>query len=375
MKMSLPLSRTAGPAIFVLLVALFATAGLALTASAGNGMNIILAGQSGAGAQIPLNPSHPDRYVVKRGDTLWDISGMFLRDPWYWPEIWHVNPQVANPHLIYPGDVLTLVYVDGRPQIQLERGGPGQAQTGGDERLSPRVRSEDLDAAIDTIPFDLISAFLSKGSVLEKDEIKKLPYIVALRDGHMIGAAGMDVYVRGDVKGQNHGYSVVHVGEKLIDPDDGDVVGYEGVFVGEGIIDRFGDPSTLALVKSQREAMEGDRLVVQDFHIPLQFYPRAPDQPVSGRIIHVNDSASIIGQYYVVVLNRGARDGLEEGHVLSVLQAGSKVKDRVEGGSVRLPDEQAGHLMVFKVYDRISYALIMEATSDIHVLDKVVNPG
>ncbi len=353
MNESLPLRRSAG----------FIATGLFLLILATS-----LAAQSGS--NVVLNPDHPERYVVKRGDTLWDISAMFLRDPWYWPEIWQVNPQVENPHLIYPGDVLVLVYVDGEPRLQLER----RAESGVTERLSPRIRSEDLDEAIRTIPLSAIGPFLSKGTVLENDQIRRLPHIVAIRDGHLVAGAGNDVYVRGKIGNVNQGYSVVHIGDPLIDPDDGSTVGFEGIFVGEGSITRAGDPATLRLTQSQREALTGDRLLEQDFDIPLQFIPRAPDADVDGRIIHVVGGVALIGQYNVVVLNRGERHGLDVGHVLTVWQAGATVQDRTAGGMVELPDESAGTLMVFKTYDRISYALIMEATSEIHVLDKVKKP-
>jgi len=326
-----------------------------------------LAAQAGAGPA--LNPQHPDRYVVQRGDTLWDISTMFLRDPWYWPEIWYVNPQVENPHLIYPGDVLTLVYVDGKPQIRLERGS-------GTDRLSPRVRESDLDEAITTIPFEVISAFLRKGAVLERDEYEQLPYIVELREQRLIGSAGNDVYVRGDV--QKDAYSVIHVGDRLRDPDDNQTVGYEGVFVGEGTIRREGDPATMRLNESRREALEGDRLLQLDFDIPLNFYPRAPESAIDGSIIHVVDGITEVGQYQTVILNRGARDGLEPGHVLTVWQAGPVVRDRVSssfmGEKVQLPDEMAGDVMIFKTYDRISYALVMRASTNMARLDRVRTP-
>jgi len=370
MNMSLRAIRSAGAALLVVFVSLLTT-GVSLSAHSGGSFALSLAGQAG---NIALNPKHPERYVVKRGDTLWDISALFLRDPWYWPEIWQVNPQVENPHLIYPGDILTLVYVDGQPQIQLER----SAESGGADRLSPRIREEDLDEAITTIPLEAVGAFLSKGSILQKDEIKNLPHIAAIREGHLVGAAGNDVYVRGDIGEINEGYSVIHVGNALVDPDDNEVLGYRGIFVGEGVIRRLGDPATLHLIKSQREALEGDRLVKQNFHIPLQFYPRVPEQQVDGRIIDVVDGMTVIGQYQVVVLNRGTNHGLDVGHVLTVWQAGQVVKDRFSNGfadeKILLPDEEAATLMVFKTYDRVSYALIMEATTEIHILDKVRNP-
>jgi LysM repeat protein len=327
-----------------------------------------------ATAPVALNPRHPERYVVKRGDTLWDIAAMFLRDPWYWPEIWYANPQVSNPHLIYPGDVLSLIYVNGRPQLQLERGGA----VSGTEKLSPRIREEDLDEAIPSISLEAIGAFLDRGAVLQKDEINKAPYVLAVREGHMIGSAGNDVYVRGTVAGVGHGYNVVHIGSGLVDPDDGEVLGYEGIYAGAGNIRQIDDPSTLLLADSGREVLEGDRLIEQNQAYPAYFTPRAPAQDVDGSIIAVIDGVSQIGQYQVIVINRGSRHGLEPGSVLRVWQSGDMVSDRSKTGitsrKVRLPDEPAGISMVFRTYERVSYALIMEASSAIHVMDTVRNP-
>jgi hypothetical protein len=334
-----------------------------------------LSAQQGGG--IPLNPAHPDRYVVKPGDTLWGISSMFLRDPWYWPEIWYVNPQVENPHLIYPGDVLTLVYVDGQPQIRSSRG--SDASASGTDRLSPRIREQSLSEAVNTIPYKVIGPFLGKGMVLAKDDINDLPYIVALRDDHLAAATGNEAYVRGKLAGDAAAYSVVHIGDKLVDPEDGDLLGYEGVYVADGHIRRTGDPATLELRNAQREVMKDDRLVVQDGSLPLQFEPRAPDRPVEGVVVHVVDGVTQIGQYQVVVINRGARDGLAPGHVLSVWQAGDRVPDKNDSGlfgrKVQLPDELAGTLMIFKTYDRLSYALVMQTHGPLHTLDKVRNPS
>ena len=369
MKISLPPIRPVTAGLWLLLFVFLNSE--AFASGPGAGLATGMAAQSGTGGAVALNPSHPDRYVVKRGDTLWDISAMFLRDPWYWPEIWRVNPQVENPHLIYPGDVLVLIYIDGKPQIRLER-----ELAGGDEKLSPRIRSEDLDEAITAIPLETIAPFLSKGSVIERSEVDKLPYIVAIQGGHMIGGAGNNAYVRGkDIGAIDSGYSVIHIGDPLVDPDDNQVIGYEGIFVGEGVISREGDPSTLHLVQTKREALEGDRLVEQEFNIPLQFIPRAPGQEVSGRIIHVHGGIAIVGQYHIVVMNRGTDHGLEVGNVLEVWQAGQKHRDYTAGGTVRLPDEPAGIVMVFKTYDRISYGLIMEATKDIRLHDKIISPN
>jgi hypothetical protein len=358
------ISRNRGRSAAVLVVSLaLATAASGLLAQQGGG--------------IPLNPAHPDSYVVKRGDTLWDISNMFLRDPWYWPEIWYVNPQVENPHLIYPGDVLTLVYVDGQPQIRSSR--VDAASASGTERLSPRIREQQLTEAVNTIPYEAIAPFLDEGMVLEKDEIKDLPHVVAFRDGLLIGATGNQAYVRGKIAGDAAAYGVVRIGDKLIDPDDGDVLGYRAIFVSSGRVSRTGDPATLELDSSRREALKGDRLIARKDPPPLQFEPRSPDRPVEGRIVDVIDGVTQIGQYQVIVINRGTRDGLAPGHVLTVWQSGGKVEDqfdtRFSARKVQLPDERAGTLMVFKTYDRLSYGLIMQAAGPIHTLDKVRNPS
>jgi hypothetical protein len=321
-----------------------------------------------APSRVPLAEGHPDEYVVQDGDTLWDIAGTFLRDPWFWPEVWYVNPQIENPHLIFPGDVLSLVYIDGQPRVTT-------TMRGNTYRMSPQARSTPLSEAVTAIPYEQISSFLSKGLVLEKGQVERMPYIVAARGDHMIAAAGNQIYVRGGMLAQpGTRYSVVHVGDELRDPDDGKVIGFQGIYVGEGMLSRGGDPATVALTDTNREALNGDRLIPETVDIPLNFFPKAPDILVDGRIISVVDGVSMIGQYQVVVLNRGARDGLAPGDILTVFQAGQVVKDRTEGGNVRLPDEEAGTLMVFKVYDRISYGLVMEAEMPIHVLDAVRNP-
>jgi len=316
---------------------------------------------------VPLAEGHPDEYVVQPGDTLWDIAGTFLNDPWFWPEIWYVNPDIDNPHLIYPGDVLGLVYIDGRPRITNVR-----AST---YRFSPQARITPLAEAVTTIPYDSVAAFLSAGVVLEKNQADALPYMIDTRGDHLIAAAGNEIYVRGnqaDAPGSR--YSVVKVGDPLYDPDDNRLVGYQGIFVGEGTLRRGGDPSTVALTDSRQEAVIGDRLIPEADDLPLNFLPKAPSYDIEGRIISVIGGVSQIGQYQVVVLNRGARDGLAVGDVLSVFQTGETVKDRFKGGMVKLPDEEAGTTMVFKVYDRISYALVMEAITNIHVLDTVRSP-
>jgi hypothetical protein len=302
---------------------------------------------------------------------------MFLRDPWYWPEIWQINPQVANPHLIYPGDLLSLAYLDdGSPVIQLTR---APAETGGATRLSPTIRTEAIADAIPTIPFETLRAFLSRPAILDPDELDELPYLFAHPDG-LIGSAGRDVYVRGTEAPAGTVFNIVHRGDALIDPDDGTIIGYQGLYVGQGMVRRTGDPSTVYLTDTAREASIGDYLIDEEDITPVTFFPRAPVQEVEGRIISVLEGVSMIGQYQVVVINRGARDGLEPGHVLSIWQTGATITDptRKSGFAaekVRLPDEMAGTTMVFRTFDRMSYALVMEATREMRVLDTVKNPG
>jgi LysM repeat protein len=329
---------------------------------------------------LNINPNAPDSYVVKRGDTLWGIAKVFLRDPWFWPEIWQVNPQVHNPHLIYPGDTLRLVYIDGRPSIVLQRGDAA--------RVLPRVRSQPLEAAVTTIPYAAVAAFMSKPSVLAKEQIKDAPYVLATRDMHVAIADGDTLYARGfpgPVEVGTH-YNVVRVGDALRDPDDGNrIVGYDGIFTGAGHVTRVGDPATLIMTESARETEAGDKLFAGGVDVPLDFIPSAPKMKTDGRIIAVSNGVTVIGQYEVVVINRGAGDGLAPGNVLAVFQAGNVIPDTANRGflngmsrltatKVRLPDERTGTFMVFKTFDHLSYGLIMEATDVIRVADRVENP-
>ncbi len=321
-----------------------------------------------AAQEVALNPDHPDRYVVKRGDTLWDIAARFLRDPWLWPEIWHVNPQIENPHLIYPGDVISLVYVDGKPRLVLERG----RRT---VKLSPQVRELPLDEAIPTIPLDAIRPFLSRPRVLGEGEFEAAPYVVASADEHLIAASGMRVYARGVLGDAGARYAVLRRGQVYRDPDTGEVLGLEAIHVADAQVQRPGDPAVLVLQRSTRETLPGDRLFpVGEDRYTDNFLPRAPGRRVEGRIIAVFDGVSRIGQYQVVVLNRGARDGMEPGHVLAVHRAGETIRDPVRREKVTLPDERAGIVMVFRTFDRVSYALVMSATRSLRVLDRVRNP-
>jgi len=328
---------------------------------------------------LKLNPNAPDSYVVKRGDTLWGIAKVFLRDPWYWPEIWQVNPKIQNPHLIYPGDTLRLVYIEGKPTIMLQRGDSA--------RVLPRVRSQPLEGAVTAIPYETVAAFMSRPSVLAKEQIKAAPYVLATRDMHVVMSDGDTLYARGfsaPVELGTH-YNVVRVGDALRDPDDNKIVGYDGIFTGAGHITRGGDPATLIMTESARETEAGDKLFAGGVDVPLDFIPSPPKNHTNGRIMAVSNGVTVIGQYEVVVINRGAVDGLVPGNVLAVYQAGDVIADTANKGflngmsrlgakNVRLPDERTGTFMVFKTFDHLSYGLIMEATNVIRVADRVENP-
>jgi hypothetical protein len=330
-----------------------------------------------------LAPNVPDSYVVKRGDTLWGIAKVFLRDPWYWPEIWQVNSQIQNPHLIYPGDTLRLVYIDGKPRVTVSR---GLAERGDLARVEPRVRSQPLEAAVTTIPYETVAAFMSKPSVLSREQIKAAPYVLDSKDAHVVIADGDTLYARGFANPAEPGthYNVVRVGDPLRDPDDNSIVGYDGIYTGAGHITRSGDPSTLILTESARETRPGDKLFSGGVDVALDFIPSPPKIKINGRIMAVSDGQTVIGQYQVVVINRGARDGLKPGNVLAVYDVGPTVHDAVSKGfyglsgltskKVKLPDERSGTFMVFKTFDHISYGLIMEAKDIIQVLDRVENP-
>jgi hypothetical protein len=320
---------------------------------------------------VPVAPNAPERYIVQPGDTLWDISGKFLTDPWYWPEIWHVNPQVANPHLIYPGDELALTWVDGRPQVTLASGGA--------TRLSPRVRANPLSEAINAVPYERIAAFMQRPKLLEAEQIRNAPYVVAARDDRLISAVGNDIYVRrlGDGVVGNR-YSIYHVGDELRDPDDGDVLGFQGQFTGEADVSRLGDPATLRVIDSARETLEGDILLQAEQEARMDFIPRPPNAQVDGRIMSVIDERTVVADYDVVIINRGSKHGLEPGHVLEVWEAGEAILDSTQhpkSRRVQLPDERNGVALIFKAYDRMSYGLMWQSDREVRIGDAVRSPG
>ena len=335
------------------------------------------------GSAAVVNSTAPRHYTVKRGDTLWGIASMYLKDPWLWPEVWVINPQIPNPHLIYPGDTLALAYgADGRPQVSVEQAGA--------VRLDARLRSTPLDSAIPTIPYSAIAAFLSRPAVMTTEEIRSAPYVLAMRGLHQVAGSGIEVYVRHLSAPENARFAVMHVAGPLVDPDDGKVVGYEGIYTATALVQRAGDPAKAMLIDPARETLAGDRLLSSDTNdAPTNFAPRPPTTQVRGQVIDVVGGTDLVGQFEVVVINRGKRHGLEPGSVLAVDQAGDVVRDIYRGGrtisdtvgvgtsfapKVRLPDERTGTLLVFKVYDRVSFGLIVGASDTIHTHDVVRNP-
>ena len=342
----------------------------------------------GHSTSVPLVADAPSSYTVQKGDTLWGISSKFLTQPWYWPEVWYLNPEVQNPHRIYPGDQLRLVYdaATGKPQIM-------RVERGDSVRLEPQMRATPLSDAIQPIPYEIVAAFMSKPSVVSEEDAKGLPYIVAFNDHRVVAGAGDAAYARG-LDGVDPGsrFNVVRVGKKLNDPDDGHFLGYLGLYTGSARVDRAAGPgkddfAKLTITGSARETLSGDRLVRDRLEVPMDFVPHAPAQKINGRVIAVVEGTSVIGQYQVIVLNRGKSQGLEAGNVVSIWQAGDKVKDRGPGGAantnqfnepfkptVRLPSERAGEAMIFKAYDRMSYALVMDAVDQMHVGDAIRNP-
>lgn len=329
---------------------------------------------------IELNPNHPDRYVVVPGDTLWDIAGRFLQRPWQWPEIWHDNPQINNPHWIYPGDALVLRFVNGQPQLQLESAGSSQdfaPQSPSEGRLSPRIRATRIDQAIPAIPVQAIRQFLSRPQVVEPSQLQNAPYVVAFADEHVVGGAGNRIFVRA-IEDARNSYTILRQGKPYTDTDTGELLGYEAVFIGDTRVEQTGDPATLFIERADQEVRIGDRLLpTTQEQLRLYFQPHAPKTQMRGHIIDVLNGVTQIGQYSIVALDKGAADGIEVGHVLAIYQQGKIVRDIVSSRgdeSVVMPEQKAGLLMVFRTFSRVSYALVMHANRALHVLDSVQTP-
>lgn len=339
-----------------------------------------------ASDEVALKPDHPERYTVVKGDTLWGISERFLKNPWQWPQVWKLNPQIKNPHLIYPGDVVTLRYVAGKPELTVLRSEKLAAPPDADAeeparptvKLSPRVRAEPLEKAIPTIPPNVIAPFLTQPLVVSETELAQAGYVGIGLDNRIALGNHSEFYVRG-LKDKSHEfYQIFRQGKPIRNPaDPEDILGHEAVYLGDAKRLDANEPTKLVVTRVKQEILPGDRLVASERKVALPYYfPRSPKTRVEGKILSaLSDVATTeIGPQMIVAINLGAREGLEEGHVLRVLYHTGAAKDPVTREEYALPDEEAGLVMVFRVFDRVSYALVMSAARPVHILDTVVTP-
>jgi hypothetical protein len=392
-------------------VALLLGAGLASTALAQN-FPITPAQRSTAeqvaSAGVPLSelaPDAPDSYTVKRGDTLWHISGVFLRSPWRWPELWGMNMQeVQNPHRIYPGQTLYLEKVDGRARLRAGKPPTGMPPPEDTVRVSPRVRLNGLpDSAIPTLPPHLIEPFLNEAILVEDGSLLDLaPRIVSAPDDRVLITQGDRAYVRGRVgtpfvevdPRRAEAFRVFRNAVPLHDPVTGQLLGFEAAYLGSAEMVRGESmqpvraangsfietivPATIDITRAKEEMRVGDRLLPEPQRTFSTYAPRAPGLPVDGSIISVyGDAVALVGQNQVVVINRGAAEGVENGHVMAIWRAGRLLQDRSEPrerAAIKLPDERSGLLMVFRTFEHLSYALVLEITDTVGIGDRVTNP-
>lgn len=316
---------------------------------------------------LALQDNYPNTYVVVKGDTLWDISGMFLKSPWKWPQLWGYNQQIDDPHWIYPGDVLTLKWVDGQPRL---------VKNDGIIRLSPKAKVTPLRDAIPAIPLKDIIGFLSDNVVMDSDQLAAAPYIVGSTNNRIVAGAGDRVYARGTLVEDYSHQNIYRPAREYIDPITQEHLGYELFKIGEAVVgSKKDDIITLDLRKTREEVSALDRVYPnQDEAIQSIFYPSSAYDEINGRILSVLRGVRQAGQYDVVAINQGSREGLEPGDVLTIFKAGEKLKDPVTKELITLPAEKSGLMMIFKAYEKVSYALILKATNVIAVDDEVRNP-
>lgn len=352
-----------------------------------------------------LAPNAPDSYTVKRGDTLWAISKLFLKSPWRWPELWGMNmADIKNPHLIYPGQTLYLDKSNGRARLSSQRG--GRSDTLETVKLSPRTRSSNLpDASIPTLQNHLIEPFLTEPIIVEEATLLAAPRFVSAQEGRVFISEGDRAYARSadglqlsTAAGSPRDFRVFRNATALKDPGTGEILGYEAQFVGRAKLIRgesvtairgsdlkAGEtaatdivPATLDIIRSKEEMRTGDRLLPEPPVELLTYTPRAPINAVEARIVSVYGSAvANVAQNQVVVINRGTKDGMERGHVLAIQTNGERIVDKTGTSfqDIKLPDERNGLLMVFRPFERVSYALVLTATQAVRVGDWLVNPA
>ena len=335
--------------------------------------------------QLQIRPDAPSRHVVVKGDTLWDISGKFFLDPWKWPQIWGLNKStIKDPHWIYPGDVIFLDRSSGTlrigetvPTSTAVTPGARDSRVSGDAtgiaRLSPKVR-EDLSNhdAIPSIPVDAITPFLKRPLIIENGQLKDAPTLIGAREGRVILGAGDICFVKGIPADQGNQWHIYRPGKEFIDPDSGESLGIEAVYLGDAEVTNQAEISTISIRHSLQEAHKGDRLVAPSAEIAINYLPRAPESKISASVISVYGGASLAGQNSVLTLNKGAREGLEIGHVLALYRKGEVVK--MEGSNYTLPDERYGLAFVFRVFEKVSYALVMQTKLPVNLLDRAQTP-
>jgi hypothetical protein len=335
--------------------------------------------------EIQLKENHPYRHVVVKGDTLWDISETFLKDPWLWPKVWRMNrDQIKNPHLIYPGDVVVLDTSGKYPQLRLLHES---------NVLNPEVRVEELEKeAIKTISPNAILPFLNQPLLIENEELETSPRIIAGPDNRVILSPGSRVYINNIAEAQGEHWNIYRAGDKFIDPDTKEVLGTEAIYLGDLDITRYGKPASADIVTAREEILVKDRLVAAPDEFQSSFVPHAPEKEVKGRIIRIHGgvegNVAEAGPNMVVSINLGDNDGMEAGHVLAISRYGRIIKDpeykktestdetesTLEPGQVKLPDERIGLMMIFRTFDRVSYGLIMNTTGSVYTSDSVHTP-
>jgi hypothetical protein len=386
-------------------------AGCAFMASAQAQHFPITPGQKAIAAQVAqagvplseLSPNAPSHYTVKSGDTLWAISGLFLKSPWRWPELWGMNmADIKNPHLIYPGQQLYLETKDGRARLRVGAGPASDTPPVNTVRLSPRTRSESLgDMALPTLNPSLIEPFLAEPVIVDESGLSAAPRIVATaQEGRVLLARGDRAYARGpsatpmmDGAGKPQAFRVFREAKPLKDPTTGEILGYEAQYVGKADLirgestqagtDKDGSartdivPATIDIVGVKEEMRVGDRLLPEPDREFLNYTPHAPQTQVNGQIVSIYGSAvANAAQNQVVAINRGTRDGMERGHVMAILKDGARLVDKTDPdrAEIKLPNERNGLLMVFRTFERVSYALVLDITDSVRVGDRLVNP-
>jgi hypothetical protein len=339
---------------------------------------------------VELKPDHPERYVVVKGDTLWDISAHFLEDPWRWASVWKINQQIKNPHLIYPGDVIVLTYVDGRPELtvlreeeytptevveEVEEVEEDGERTGRVRRLKPKVHIEPLKEAIPTISPAAILPFLSQPLAVSKRDLDRAGYVVLGRDDRVALGDRSQFYARGLGRDPDDYYQIFRRGKELRNPRTNEFLAYEAIYLGDAELLADGDPSKLVVTKVKQEILPADRLLKAPKHAALPYYmPRAPDKNVRGYIVQALNSVEEFGPLTIVAISLGEREGMEEGHVLRIKYNAGKRLDPVTRRYFKVPEEDSGLLMIFRVFDKVSYALIMSAEQPIRINDIVETP-